>query len=261
MKFPKKMGGRRQYILLSRRSLLLLRFPEEANHDSSIAGWLYLWFGEKRIIIEDDICSFNFRMYNSWKRLGNMMPRRLVILLRNKGFWISVLISFILVGCTNTGTTKVNSEKEENSDLAVIQTAGILEEKAELEEQVKRLQRVPSETFMMDLRETMNLSFKIMQAMESHDYAYLESVAAPGVIIDKEKNQVVYTYGGEEVRWDFLKGIHLGNLEYWGAGYGESEVKFQTIFAHFFNDTHGTIYIDFVKKDNKWLFNGLTTNA
>lgn len=126
---------------------------------------------------------------------------------------------------------------------------------------MKELQKVPSETFKMDLRETMNLSFKIIQAMESKNYIFLESVSSSGVKIDTKNNQVVSTYGIDEVKWDFLKEIHLGNLEYWGSGYTESDVEIQIIFAHFFEDTHGTIYIDFIKEDNRWLFNGFVTNA
>lgn len=30
--------------------------------------------------------------------------------------------------------------------------------------------------------------------------------------------------------------------------------------SHFFDDTLGTIYIDYVKKNIRWLFNGLATN-
>jgi len=119
----------------------------------------------------------------------------------------------------------------------------------------------PSEQFLMDLRETMNLSFKIFQAMENNDYAFLESSKATGVTIDKENNKVKYEYSGEEIAYDFLTGINLSNLEYWGSGYINDHTNFQIIFAKYFNDTHGTIYLDFVKEDNKWLFNGLSTNA
>lgn len=176
---------------------------------------------------------------------------------RNKRYWISILICLFLFGCTSNNTKNFEQQAEDNPS----KVDQILQENADLKKQVEELQKVPSETFMMDLRETMNLSFKVIQAMESHDYSLLESVSGPGVIIDRERNQVVFTYDGEEIRWNFLKGIHLGNLEYWGSRYAEADIKFQIVFAHFFEDTHGTIYIDFIKEDNRWLFNGFVTNA
>lgn len=180
-------------------------------------------------------------------------------MLRNRGYWISILICIFLIGCASNKSIVIDSEN--TAELATTQTDQISQENANLKEQVKELQKVPSETFKMDLRETMNLSFKIIQAMESKNYIFLESVSSSGVKIDKKNNQVVFTYGIDEVKWDFLKGIDLGNLEYWGSGYTESDVEFQIIFAHFFEDTHGTIYIDFIKEDNRWMFNGFVTNA
>lgn len=182
-----------------------------------------------------------------------------MIKLKLRGCWSFILLSLLLIGCTSNNSTVNDSEKI--AKLANTQTDQILQENANLKEQLEELQKRPSETFMMDLRETMNLSFKIIQAMESKDYIVLESVSSSGVEIDKENNQVVFTYGSDEVKWDFLNDIHLRNLEYWGSGYTESDLEFQIIFAHYFEDTHGTIYIDFIKEDNQWMFNGFVTNA
>ncbi|MDQ0060028.1 hypothetical protein [Paenibacillus harenae] len=55
-----------------------------------------------------------------------------------------------------------------------------------LEEQVQQVQKEPGELFMMDLRETINLSFKIINAMENNNHQYLESVSASELTVDKE---------------------------------------------------------------------------
>lgn len=160
-----------------------------------------------------------------------------------------ILIFLLLIGCTS-------KESE-----ALTPNTQMIQEDFNLNEQVEEDIKPPDETFMMDLRETLNLSFKILQAMENNDYTYLKVVSASGITIDQEKNQVVYTYSGEEIRCDFLKGINFSNLEYWGSGYTENYSDFQIVFAQFLKDTHGTIYFDFIKEGNQWLFNGFITNA
>ena len=130
----------------------------------------------------------------------------------------------------------------------------------EIESHLENLES-PSDQFMMDMRETMNLSFKIFQAMDHNDYAFLESSKAAGVQIDKVKNRIIYKYEDNEIEYDFLKGINISNLEYWGSGYTGSYNKFHIVFARYLDDTYGTIYFDFVKEENKWLFSGISTNA
>jgi len=161
---------------------------------------------------------------------------------------IIVIISILISGC---------SSNRSDESLPSVQSSQSTQDTSNLVEQVE----VPSDNFMMDLRETLNLSFKILQAMDVNDFTFLESVSATGVMIDKERNQVTYTYSGEEIKYDFLKEINLSNLEYWGSGYIGNSSNFQIVFAKFINDTHGTIYFDFIKESNRWLFNGFTTNA
>ncbi|AOZ94444.1 hypothetical protein [Paenibacillus crassostreae] len=167
-------------------------------------------------------------------------------MIRTKAFLISLLICLTLLGCTGNGSTTLNSQEAEKTNLS---------------EQVKQLEERPSDAFMMDLRETMNLSLKIFHAMENDDYTYLESVSASGVVINKDDNQVVYSAYEQEIRINFLKGLQFDNLEYWSSGYINSDKEFQLGFAQFYEDTHGTIYIDFIRENGQWLFNGFMTNA
>lgn len=166
-----------------------------------------------------------------------------------KYFFIALVI-LLLNGCANQ--PKSISNESEVSFQSIQPSIGTKNDIENLD--------APSDQFMMDLRETMNLSFKIFQAMEHNDYSFLESSKASGVLIDKEKNKVIYKYKDNVIEYDFLKGIHLNNLEYWGSGYTDSYSNFQIVFARYFDDTHGTIYFDFIKEENKWLFSGISTN-
>ncbi|WP_044478192.1 hypothetical protein [Paenibacillus antibioticophila] len=167
-------------------------------------------------------------------------------------FLIAVVSLALLSGCTahtNNNSSNLLQDSTEN-----------IRSSQEVESWINEAE-TPSEQFMMDLRETLNLSFKIFDAMENNQYSFLESTKAKEITIDKENNQIVYKYYGEEIRSDFLKGLNFSNLEYWGSGYNEDGSGFQIVFANYFQDTHGTIYFEFIREGDHWLFNGFTTNA
>lgn len=117
------------------------------------------------------------------------------------------------------------------------------------------------ERFMADLRENMNLSFKVLHAMDQEDFHALEEKSSDQVKIDRVAKQVVIFSGGEEIRLDFLDGVHFGNAEYRGAGYMEDDRHFQVFFAYYYEDTHGTIEMSFIKEEEEWKFYGFMTNA
>lgn len=177
-----------------------------------------------------------------------------------RNYWVSIMLLLFLLGCDgNNNITEITSDNQATKE--TIDVNKILQENTDLKKQVQQLQQVPSEQYMMDLRETMNLSLKFLNSMNENDYEYLVSVIAPGVEIDKNSNEIVYRYKGEEIRLGLLKNVELGNLEYWGSGYIDDNKSFQIILARFVGDTHGTIYFDYTKIDNRWLLNGIMTNA
>ena len=124
-------------------------------------------------------------------------------------------------------------------------------------EQLAQQYGSPSEKFMMDFRETLNLSFKIIYAMEVKDYDFLESVSAPGVTVSRVEDKIIFNHNVV----NFLDDVNLKNLEYWSSTYLTSDTEFEIGFAHFFDDTHSTFYMRFIRKDGHWLFNGFITNA
>jgi hypothetical protein len=190
--------------------------------------------------------------------------KKIVMLIMNisRTFLLIVLLLLLLSACQNNQPLEsnvpqqTNQENDQQSELRRIRDENIT-----LQGKIKLLEERPSEKFMSDLRETMNHSLKIIHAMGVRDYSYLESVSAPGVSINKDENKVYFDSGGKKTGWNFLNAIELNKLEYRFSTYLNGENEFQVGFAHFWEDSHSTIYIDFVKIDGSWLFNGLVTNA
>ncbi|CAM3719033.1 hypothetical protein [Marinicrinis lubricantis] len=177
---------------------------------------------------------------------------------RIKMLCICAVLMF-LIGCENTTSTEAITGEEEKQGITEMEQ--LLQENAELKEKVMKLEKEPSEAYMMTLREMMNLSFKIIVAMDNEDYEYLSSVSASGVSVDREKNQIVYMYDNQEIRLNFLEDMDLSNMEYWGFWQTEDEERYEMMFAHFVGDTHGTIYMQFMQEQGEWRFAGFMTNA
>jgi hypothetical protein len=122
------------------------------------------------------------------------------------------------------------------------------------------VQSVPDEAFMMDLRMTLNLSFKIFHAMNEDDREFIRSVSAQTVKVYEDRTLEFEVTAGERI--PFIRTVNFKNLEYWGAGYLSDRKKFEIVFARYEDEGHGTIYMDFIKNDNgDWLFTGMMTNA
>jgi hypothetical protein len=193
---------------------------------------------------------------------NNVKKIVMLIMDSSRAFLLFVLLLLLLSACQNNQPLdsqvpqQTNQKNDQQSELRRIR-----DENMTLQGKINLLEERPSEKFMSDLRETMNLSHKIILAMGVKDYSYLESVSAPGVTINKDENKVYFDYGGKKMDWDFLKTIELNKLEYWSSFYLNGENEFQIDFAHFWGDSHGTIEIYFVKIDGSWLFNGFITNA
>jgi hypothetical protein len=156
-------------------------------------------------------------------------------------YWIIILLCTLIInGCSNNITS---------NDSEILQATATNDEAR------------PNETFMMDLRLTLNLSYKIFHAMNEKDYKYIQSVSAPAVKVN-EDNTIEFLIANESQTTPFIKSVNFKNLEYWGAGYLSNNNEFSLEFARFENDSHGTIYMDFIKNENgEWLFTSMLTNA
>lgn len=84
-----------------------------------------------------------------------------------KKIWFVFLIVFVLIGCSNKEDTQqqINTLIQQNEELK------------------KLLEERPNIT-SHELRETLNLSFKVIQAMKNSDSTYLESIINSNVTVD-----------------------------------------------------------------------------
>lgn len=113
------------------------------------------------------------------------------------------------------------------------------------------------ENARMALKDTINLSFNLITAMNKNDAAYISSVAAPDVQVDPELRSVTV----DEYERPFLKGVSLDNLQYhyyFPRDPQHIELAF-TVVSH--NETPSyELVFNYVKGDNgQWLYHGHLT--
>ncbi|KYG25611.1 hypothetical protein [Alkalihalobacillus trypoxylicola] len=114
---------------------------------------------------------------------------------------------FLLVGCSDYGSVVTDTEIQENDTSVTSNTEGELKE--ENKKLMKELEEKPNVT-SDQLRETMNLSLQIIQAMLETDYDYLESVTASNVTINQDDNSFTF----EEHDQAFLQNIEFNTTDY-----------------------------------------------
>ncbi|MFJ7828540.1 hypothetical protein [Psychrobacillus sp. NPDC096623] len=73
------------------------------------------------------------------------------------------------------------------------------------------------------LRETLNLSFRIISAMINKDYEYLESVIDPSVNLNKENNS--FTFSESTYEQPLIENFDYNNFEYRGYHFEEDKVR------------------------------------
>jgi hypothetical protein len=101
------------------------------------------------------------------------------------------------------------------------------------------------------LRETMNLSMKALDAMAEKDYEYLESIADSNFIINKETSSFQFEDGYIQ---DFLQSIDYSKLEY---RFHSLENDIITVG---FAQMPAEFYFEFILKDDQILLHSFLTN-
>lgn len=91
----------------------------------------------------------------------------IVIARKYTGYGVAFLICMALMGCAS------NESAEMDSNHFDVRVAQLTQENIQLQKQVDDLQKAPSEVFMQDLRENLNLTFKIIEAMNNKNHAFL----------------------------------------------------------------------------------------
>ncbi|MEC0123494.1 hypothetical protein [Paenibacillus pabuli] len=171
-------------------------------------------------------------------------------------------VTFLMTGCSKSDTSVEALKSVELHEENIQTIKEIREENARLQEQIIQLQEnVNSEELRNNLRETLNMTFKLMAAMESGDIAYLKSVSSPNVNISKESNTMTILYEGDPAyEVPFLKGIHWDEFEFRGYDQKDSD-HFMLFIAQLINTkgSEGNIAYEFSfvrSPEGVWLFDG-----
>lgn len=163
-----------------------------------------------------------------------------------KKIWFAFLVVLILVGCSNKESVEPQTNKENE-----IQLDTPITQDEELKRQLEERPNLPA----LQLRETLNLSLKIIRAMDNLDFNFLETVVAPNTKIDHEKKVFIFENGHEQ---NFL------NVDYNILEYHFHDLTDGVITVAFAQPSsqHGNIeiYFEFVQENGKYLLNSYTTN-
>lgn len=114
-----------------------------------------------------------------------------------------------------------------------------------------------SSNFQADLRDTINLSFKVFSAMNERNANVLASFSSENVTISRDS--IEFEYGGQQTTTPYIKDIRLDNLEFRSMTL-KTEDSLELAFAKVDNGIAVEIYVQFIKVNQVWKFNGLVTN-
>ncbi|MEH7884277.1 hypothetical protein V7654_08120 [Bacillus sp. JJ1609] len=149
---------------------------------------------------------------------------------------LAITFLFLLAVCTNE---KADSNRSEDNKFV---------------EEIEGLQDLLDERPNLNSdqrRETLNLSFKTIAAMERKDYQYLESISDSGVSIDKETDS--FHFEGRHDQ-NFLQTIDYSKLEY--RFHNKVNNKSTVGFA----ENNAEIIFEFIETDDTLLLHSFITN-
>ena len=176
-----------------------------------------------------------------------------------KKSFILFLLVLLATACTDSNPQETSTEglSSPNHNEQHLNIDFLQKENDRLKSMIQELEdqnKPPAEIELSDFRETLNLTFKLINAMELKDYKYIESVSSPTVMLNKEKN----TFTTKDGESEFLKSANLGTLEY--RFFHKSDDTSMIIGLAKITDHASEINFQYTKTDGKWLFNGFITN-
>ncbi|SEK84970.1 hypothetical protein [Paenibacillus sp. OK003] len=170
-------------------------------------------------------------------------------------------LTFLMTGCSETDKSVEALKSVELHEENIQTIKELREENARLQEQIVQLQEnVHSEELRNNLRETLNMTFKLIAAMESGDIAYMESVSSPNVDISKNSNTMTIYNAGHSYEVHFLNGIQWDEFEF--RGYNQKDSDHFMLFIAKYIKTKGSegniaYEFSFVRSpEGNWLFDG-----
>ncbi|MHA7583310.1 mediator of RNA polymerase II transcription subunit 4 [Paenibacillus vandeheii] len=170
-------------------------------------------------------------------------------------------VTFLMTGCSGSDKS-VEALKSMELNQENMQTIKELrEDNARLQEQIAQIQEnVHSEELRNNLRETLNMTFKLIAAMESEDTAYIESVSSPNVDISTSSDTLIIHNTGHSYEVNFIKGIQWDEFEF--RGYNQKDTDHFMLFIAQHITTKGSegniaYEFSFVRSpEGNWLFDG-----
>lgn len=178
-----------------------------------------------------------------------------------KRFILLVSAAFLLTSCSEPGAPAENNPLSEQNAEMTQTIKELREENTRLQEQITLLQESRNdEETRTNLRETLNMTFKLIAAMESEDTAYIESVSSPNVEIAASRNALVVQHGDSSYEVNFIKSILWDEFEFRGYNQKDSE-NFMLFVARTITTkgSEGTIEYEFSfirSPEGEWLFDG-----
>ncbi|WP_235287629.1 hypothetical protein [Paenibacillus tarimensis] len=171
---------------------------------------------------------------------------------------------FVLAGCTNdqnsNESSNLSSSSSKDTKIEELQNVN-----TRLKEQLENSQEKTNDEA---LRETLNLTFKLISAMASKDYEFIESISSPNVEVSREKNAIsiksIKDVNDDFAEVAFLNSIKLENLEF--RGFDLTDETHARLFMAEIRTTKGSegnsaLYFDFVRsEDGRWLLESFLTN-
>lgn len=158
---------------------------------------------------------------------------------------IIIIVLLVIGGCANFYllSHKVDSSPEESKDVTIEQEDVILS-------------NTNDNTINQDhLRETFNLSLRIISAMINKDYDYLEKVIAPSVTLYKENDSISYDETAYE--YPLMNDFDYANFEF--RGYMEDGDE-TFIFFGVYNVSYEFTFVRSKSLEGNYLLKSLYTN-
>lgn len=177
-----------------------------------------------------------------------------------KKYLLMSFLVFVLAGCTNDQNSNESSNLSSggSNDTKIEE---LQNENARLKEQLENGQE---KTNNEALKETLNLTFKLISAMASKDYEFIESVSSPNVEVSREKNAISIKDVNDGFEVAFLNNNNLENLEF--RGFGLTDETHAQLFMAEIRTTKGSegnseLNFEFVRsEDGRWLLEKFLTN-
>ncbi|WP_339257812.1 hypothetical protein MKZ12_28060 [Paenibacillus sp. FSL R5-0713] len=176
------------------------------------------------------------------------------------------MFALFLTACSSSDDASLpdvqQRERKDAIDIEQVQKENeLLKEQVRNNRKEKDEKKAKEQEEVESLRETLNITFKLMAAMQSKDYAYLESVSSPNIEISQQSNVIISKRDQVDYEVPFLQNVSLNNLEYRGFNPLDSD-RVILHMATVWSDGNGALDLYFIRsEEGNWLFDGLLTNG